>query len=190
MVVFLVSFTMMYAVASNLVTPRRLVDNNNVTEFGVEDISNEMQFDLEDINSMTEVNVEDMSNTTENARRRMRWSNCAVYKGSHPAQFLYIHGRCRHIQSIHTIHNWYGRSIYRKISQSTMNACHKGEDIKGNAWLMRGHGSSAVYAVFNGHKHHIADPSTFRQCRFNWGLVVNVPQRVVNGYPTGWQIRV
>merc|ERR1712228_422017 len=129
-----------------------------------EDISNEMQFDSED-SSMMEVGVEDMSNITESARRRMRWSNCAVYKGSHHAQYLYIHGKCRHIQSWQTVFNWFGRNVYRTISQSTMNACRKGDSIIPGAYLMRGHGTHAVYAVFNGKKHHIADPSTFTRCR-------------------------
>jgi len=252
MVIFFALFTLMYAVASNLVAPRRMVDINNETEFAVDDISNEMQFDSEDSsmtevdvedisyemqfdsedssmtevdmedisnemqydsednsmtevdvedisnemefdskdNSMTEVDVEDISNITESARRRMRWSNCAVYKGSHPAQFIYIHGKCRHIQSDKTVLNWYGGNVYRTISQSTMNACRKGDSIRPGGWLMRGHGTHAVYAVFNGIKHHIASRSTFDRCRFNWGLVVNVPRRVVDGYPTGPSIRV
>merc|ERR1719397_1087674 len=162
---------------------------DSMTEVDVEDISNEMQFDSEE-DSMTEVDVEDMSNITESARRRMRWSDCAVYKGSHSAQYLYIHGKCRHIQSRKTVYNWYGKHIYRKISQSSMNACRKGDPIKPGAWLMSGHGTNPVYAVFNGMKHHIASRSTFDRCRFNWGLIVNVPLRVVDGYPTGPSIRV
>jgi len=168
-----------------------MVDINNVTEFAVKDIDNVMEFGLEDINSMTEVAVEDMSNITEIARRRMRWSNCAVYKGSHPAQFIYIHGKCRLIRSMYTIDNWYGRrGNYKKISQWSMNACRKGDPIEPGAWLMRGHGTHPVYAVFNGKKHHIFDTRTFGRCRFNWGMVVVVPRRIVDGYPTGPYIRV
>jgi len=184
-------FTLMYAETSNLVSLRRMVDINNVTEFALKGIDNVNQFGIEDtLNNMTEVAVEDMTNTTEIARRRMRWSNCAVYKGSHSAQYIYIHGKCRHIQSIHTINNWYGRHIYKKISQSTMNACRKGDPIKPGSWLMSGHGSNAVYALYNGKKHHIASRHTFDRCRFNWGLIVKVPRRVVDGYPTGPQIKV
>jgi len=167
-----------------------MVDTNNVTEFPVEDISNEMQFDLDD-NSMMEVDLEDMSNTTESARRRMKWSNCAVYKGKkHPAQFLYIHGKCRHIQSFQTILSLYGRNVYKTISQSVMNRCGKGEPIKRGAWLMRARNTHPIYAVFNGKKHHIANPSTFNRCRFNWGKVAVVPQFVVDVYPKGPSIRV
>jgi len=188
MVIFFALFTLMYAVASNLVTPRRMVDTNDMTEFAVEDISNEMQFDSEDYN-MTEVDLEDMSNTTESSRRRMRWSNCAVYKGSRPAQFLYIHGRCRHIESAKTVLSWYGRNVYRKISQRSMNACRKGDPIKGHGKLMRAYGTHPVYAVFNGKKHHIVNPYTFQRCRFNWGKVVLVSRRTVNGYPKGPSIK-
>jgi len=163
-------------------------EDSSMTEVDVEDISNEMQFDSED-NSMTEVDVEDISNITESARRRMTWSNCAVYKGSHSAQYLYIHGKCRHIRSWNTVFNWYGRNVYQKISQSTMNACRKGDDIK-VGWLMRGHGTHPVYAVFNGKKHHIANRSTFNRCRFHWSQVVDIPRRVVDGYPTGPSIKV
>merc|ERR1719447_870517 len=111
-------------------------EDSSMAEVDVEDISNEMQFDSED-SSMTEVDVEDMSNITESARRRMGWSNCVVYKGSHSAQYLYIHGKCRHIQSRQTVFNWYGKHIYRKISQSSMNACRKGDPISPGGWLMR-----------------------------------------------------
>jgi len=188
MVIFFALFTLMCAVASKLDSPRRMVDINNVTEFTVEDISTEMPFDMEDT-SMTEVNVEDMSNITESARRRMRLRNCAVYKGSRPAQFIYIHGKCQHIQSWGTIYNWYGRNVYQTISQSSMNACRKGDPIKPGALLMRGHGTHEIYAVFNGKKHHIANPSTMIRCRFNWGSVVVVPRRVIDGYPRGRTIK-
>jgi len=251
MVIFFALFTLMYAVASNLVAPRRMVDINNETEFAVDDISNEMQFDSEDSsmtevdvedisyemqfdsedssmtevdmedisnemqydsednsmtevdvedisnemefdskdNSMTEVDVEDISNITESARRRMTWSNCAVYKGSHPAQFIYIHGKCWGFESWNIVGNLFGRNVYQKVSQSTMNACRKGDNIK-VGWLMRGHGTHAIYAVFNSKKHHIANPSTFNRCRFNWDSVVDIPRRVVDGYPTGPSIKV
>jgi len=188
MVIFFALFTLICAAASNLDSPRRMVDINNETEFSMEDISTEMPFDMEGT-SMTEVDVEDMSNITESARRRMKWSNCAVYKGSKPAQFIYIHGKCQHIQSARTVLNWYGRNVYRTISESSMNACRKGDPVKPGAWLMRGHGTRAVYAVFNGKKHHIANPSTMSRCRFNWGLVVNVPRRIVDGYPRGPTIK-
>jgi len=185
--IFFSVYTFMYVVASNLVTPRRVMDTNIVTEF-VEDISSEMQFDSEDYN-MTEVDVEDMSNTTEISRRRMRWSNCAVYKGSHPAQYLYLHGRCQHIQSINTVHNWYGRNVYRKISQKVMNTCRKGEPIRGSGWLMRGRGTPQVYAVYNGKKHHIVNPATMSRCRFNWGKIIEVPRWFPNLYPSGPSIK-
>jgi len=164
-------------------------EDSFMTEVDVADISNEMQFDFED-DSMTELDVEDMSNITESARRRMRLSNCAVYKGSRSAQYLYIHGKCRHIQDWDTVYNWFGRNVYQKISQSTMNACRKGDPIKSGGWLMRGHGHHAVYAVFNGKKHYIANESTFNRCRFHWGLVVDIPRRVVDGYPAGPSIKV
>jgi len=188
MVIFFVLFTLMCAAASNLDSPRRMVDINNETEYSVEDLSTEMPFDMEDT-SMTEMDVEDMSNITESARRRMRWSNCAVYKGSHPAQFIYIHGKCQGFQSWSTVYNWYGRNVYKRISQSSMNACRKGDPIRPGAWLMRGHGTHAVYAVFNGKKHHIANPSTMSRCRFDWGRVLNVPRRIVDGYPRGPTIK-
>jgi len=191
--IFFSVYTLMYVVASNLVTPRRVVDTNIVTEF-VEDISSEMQFYSEDYN-MTEVDVEDMSNATETARRRMRWSgrmrwsNCAVYKGSHPAQYIYLHGKCQHIQSIQTVHNWFGRSVYRKISQSIMDTCKKGDPIRGTGLLMRGHGTPEVYAVFNGKKHHIVNPATMSRCRFNWGKILGFPGWLVESFPTGPSIK-
>merc|ERR550534_248362 len=138
---------------------------------------------------MTEMHAEDMSNTTEISRRRMKWSNCAVYKGSKPAQYLYLHGRCQHIQSINTVNNWYGRSVYRTISQRDMNTCRKGDPIRGSGWLMRGHDTPKVYAVYNGKKHHIVNPATMSRCRFNWGKITVVPVFVLSFYATGPSIQ-
>jgi len=197
---FLPLLTLTYAGTNNFVTPRRVVEIDDA-EFSFEDGSREMEFamtedavenlgdimedDFENINDMT-VDAVNLTNMTEVPRRRMRWSQCVVYKGTHtPHQYLYLHGRCRHIQSGYTIHNWYGRSVYRTIWQWTMNSCPKGEPIKPGAWLAKGDRSLAVYAIYNGKKHHIANPNTMSRCGFNWGQVVTVPQRVVDGYNRG-----
>jgi len=198
-------FTLTFAGTSNIVTSRRVVDIDDA-EFSFENDSNEMEFameedavenigdlmadDAENINNMTADGVKDLTNMTEVLRRRMRWNQCAVYKGTHsPAQYLYLHGRCFHIQSWNTVHNFYGRNVYQTIHQSWMNRCRKGEPIRPGSWLARGHSSHPVYAIYNGKKHHIVNTHTMSRCRFSWHYVVVVPQRVVDGYPNGPSIR-
>merc|ERR1719233_399667 len=68
----------------------------------VENIADLMN-DAENMNNMTVYGVEDLSNKTEVLRRRMTWHECGVYKGSHPAQFMYLHGRCHLIESATTV---------------------------------------------------------------------------------------
>jgi len=187
------------------VTSRRVVDIDDA-EFSFENDSNEMEFameedavenigdlmadDAENINNLTVDGVKDLTNMTEVLRRRMSWNQCAVYKGTDThGQYLYLDGKCRHIQSAWTVHNFYGRSVYVTIHQSWMNGCRKGKSIRPGAWLARGHRSGAVYAIYNGKKHHVANAHTMHRCKFNWHYVVVVPQRVVDGYPNGPTIR-
>jgi len=196
-------FTLTFGGTSNFVTSRRVVDIDDA-EFSFENDSNEMEFameedenigdlmadDAESINNMTVDGVKDLTNMTEVLQRRMSWNQCTVYKGTHsPAQYLYLHGQCRHIQSWNTVHNFYGRNVYRTIHQSWMNRCRKGESIRPGSWLAQGHGTNPVYAIYNGKKHHVVNRQTMRTCRFNWHYLVVVPRRVVDGYPNGPSIR-
>jgi len=200
---FLALFTLTFAGTSDFVTSRRVVDIDEA-DFSFENDIKEMKFAMEDavensgdlmaddVENMNDTMVDgakDLTNMTEVLRRRMRWNQCAVYKGTHTAaQYLYLHGKCHHIQSGYTIYNWYGRSIYQTIHQSWMNSCRKAESIRPGAWLAKGDRSPAVYAIYNGKKHHVASPQTMSRCRFHWGLVVTVPQRVVDGFPRGSSI--
>jgi len=180
-----------------LATSRRVVDTDNV-KFSFENDSYVKELAVENIHLMTEDVVENIgaltddavgtTNMTEVSRRRMRWAQCNVYKGhSHPAQYLYLDGICRHIRSWGTLYNWYGRNVYRTIHQSTMNSCRKGGSIN-VGWLAQGNGH-AVYAIYNGRKHHIASPRTMSRCRFSWELIVRVPDRILKYYPTGRSIK-
>jgi len=195
--IFLATFTLMYAGASNLVTSRRVVDTDNVKR-SFENDTNVMELAVKNFHDMTEDVVENTgaltedavgtTNMTEVSRRRMHWRQCTVYKGSHPAQFLYLDGICKLIKSWGTLYNWYGRNVYRTINQRTMNSCRKGEAISAG-WLAHGDRDRKVYAIYNGRKHHILSTGTMSRCRFNWAFVVNMPQRVINYYPTGPSIR-
>jgi len=197
---FLALFTLTFAGTSDFLTSRRVVDIEKAdfsfendssemviaTDDGVENTGDLVADDLENMNEMMVDGAKDFTNMTEVLRRRMRWSQCAVYKGTHSAaQYLYLGGKCHHIQSWNTVHNWYGRNVYQTIHQSWMNSCRKAESIKPGSWLARGDRSHPVYAIYNGKKHHIVSTGTMRRCRFNWGYVVVVPQRVVDGYPRG-----
>jgi len=190
--IFLAAFILMCAGVSSLATGRRVVDTDNV-KLSLENDSYVMELAvenpedvMENIGALTE-DVVGTTNMTEVSRRRMRWEQCNVYKGSHPAQFLYLNGICYHIKSWGTLYNWYGRNVYRTIRQSTMNSCRKGGSIS-VGWLARG-SDRKVYAIYNGRKHHIYNPRTMSRCRFNWGMIVSVPQRIINYYPTGRTIR-
>lgn len=181
-----------------MVTPRRAVETDNA-KLSFENDTNLMELAVENIHDMTKDVVEnigaftedagDTTNMTEVSRRRMRLRQCAVYKGSsHPAQYLYLDGICKHIKSWGTLYNWYGKNVYRVINQRTMNSCRKGESITGG-WLAHSDKGRKVYAIYNGRKHHITNTHTMSRCRFNWAFVVNIPQRIINYYPTGSSIR-
>jgi len=180
-----------------LATSRRVVETDNV-KLSFENDSHVMELAVENIHDMTEDVVENIgaltedafgtTNMTEVSRRRMHWKQCTVYKGSHPAQFLYIDGICKHIKSWGTLYNWYGRNVYRTINQRTMDSCRKGESIS-VGWLAQSHNGYKVYAIYNGRKHHIVNPTTMTRCRFNWAFVVKVPERIINYYPNGRSIR-
>jgi len=205
--------TLTFAGRSNFVTSGRVLDIDDA-DLSFENDINEMEFamnamkedavenigdltadDVENINDITVDGEKDSTNMTEVLRRRffwpwiMRWKQCAVYKGTaSPAQYLYLHGQCRHIQSWGTIRNWYGRNVYRTISQSVMNSCRKGAPIRPGAYLARGDRSHPVYAIYNGRKHHIVSARTMSRCRFNWGKVRVVRQRDVDRIRTGRSI--
>jgi len=204
---FLVLFTLTFAGTGNPETSRRVADIDDAN-FSFENESSEMEFavkedavenigdltadDVENINvnDITVDGVKDLTNMTEVLRRRTGLKECGVYRGtSSHGQYLYLRGRCRHIQSGWTIYNWYGRSVWQWIDQSVMNSCRKGAPITPGAWLARVDPSDEVYAMYNGKKHLVVGPQTMDRCRFHFSYVVVVPQRVVDGYPTGPSIQ-
>jgi len=170
---FLALFTLMYAGTSNLVSSRPLADIDNAKS----------SFENDD--------VDDTINMMEVPRRRISWlRQCAVYKGHRSyEQYLFLDGKCRHIQSANTVHSLYGRDVCRTISQRDMNSCRKTDPIRGTAWLAREKGSHPVYVIFNGRKHHVDSPRTMSRCRFLWSKVVVVPRWLLNQFPYGRTIR-
>jgi len=170
---FLALFTLMYAGTSNLVSSRPLADIDNAKS----------SFENDD--------VDETINMMEVPRRRISWRQCAVYKGHRSYElYLFLDGKCRHIQSVNTVHSLYGRSVYyRTISQSDMNSCRKTVPIRGTAWLAREKGSHPVYVIFNGRKHHVSSPRTMSRCRFLWSKVVVVPRWWLNLLSNGRTIR-
>jgi len=171
---FLALFTLIYAGSRrNLVSSGLLADIENAKS----------SFENDD-------DVEDTINIMEVPRRRISWKQCGVYKGHRsPAQYLFLDGKCQHIQSWNTVYNLYGRNVYRTISQSDMNSCRKTHSIRGRAWLARGRGSHPVYVIFNGRKHHVSSPRTMSRCRFRWSKVRVVPRWFLNRYANGRTIR-
>jgi len=198
-------FTLAFAGTSNFVTSRRVVDIDDA-DFSLEKDSSEMEFalkedaveniddltadDVESIDNITVDGVKDLTNMTEVLRRRLRWRQCAVYKGTHsPHQYVYLHGRCRHIQSWNTVYHWYGGNVYQTIHQWAMNFCPKGAPIRPGALLARGDGTAPVYAIYNGRKHHVVNPETMSRCRFNWDRVFVVYRGLVDNIPNGPSIQ-
>jgi len=174
---FLALFTLIYAGTRNLVSSRPLADLDN----GKSSFEND---DVEDTMNMMEVPRRRWW------KRRIRLRQCNVYKGDRSAaQYLYLDGKCMHIQSWNTIYNLYGRNVYRTISQSDMNSCRKTHAIRGTAWLARGKGTHPVYVIFNGRKHHVKTGRTMSRCRFLWSKVVVVPRRFLNHFSNGRPIR-
>merc|ERR1712142_883252 len=118
-----------------------------------------------------------------------RFRQCGVYKGHRsPAQYLYLDGKCMHIQSDKTIYNLYGKNVYRTINQNYMNSCRKTHAIRGGAWLARGSGTHPVYVIFNGRKHHVRNPRTMSRCRFLWSKIVVVPSWLLRHFHNGRSI--
>jgi len=201
---FLALLTSTIAGTSNFGTSRRVVDIDDA-EFSFENDSNEIEFamkggaveniadlmdDAENMNNMTVDGVEDLSNKTEVLRRRMTWHECSVYKGSQsPKQFIYLHGQCHHIQSATTVLNWWGRNVYRTISQGTMNLCNKGKPIRWYGWLAKGETSHEVYAIYNGKKHHIANRDIWGRCKFDECKIMVLPQGYMDSMKRGRSIR-
>jgi len=174
MMMFLALFTLICAVTSNFVSARLLADTDNAKSFENDD------------------DVEDTMNIMDVSRRRIwyRFKQCGVYKGHHShAQYLYLNGRCRHIQSGNSIRYLYGRNVYKTVNEWTMRFCIKGHPIRGTAKLVRGRGTHLVYAIFNGRKHHVYSPRTMSRCQFNWNNVIVVSRSWLRRFRTSWTIR-
>ena len=74
------------------------------------------------------------------------------------------------------------------IPDVDINLITAGPQITDGAILARPNGGSPIYLVDNGHKRHIANPSTMANYDFNWNTVNVVAGILLNYIPDGPEI--